>query len=161
MQIENLADHPGIIDTLALWHFTEWGHADPAGSARSWAAGLRKRTNRDRIPATYVALNGRDLLGSVTLTDHDMGSHMELSPWLAGLFVKPEKRGMGIGTALTLYAMRAAAQMGIARLYLHTESARDFYVKFGWQRVAEEIYEGQVASIMQLDLEPNPAGGPP
>ena len=154
MKIENIADHLDLIDTIAHWHFQEWGHADPTGSAQSWADGLRQRTNRDYIPATFVALEGSELLGSVTLTDHDMNSHMDLSPWLAGLFVKPEKRGIGIGSALTTHAVRAAAEMGVDRLYLYSESARDLYRKLGWQSIAEDFYEGQIVTIMYYDVQP-------
>ena len=154
MKIENLADHLGLIDTIARWHFQEWGHADPTGSVQSWAEGLRKRTNRDRIPATFVALQDKDLLGSVTLTDHDMSSRMDLSPWLAGLYVKPEERGHGLGSALTNHAVEAAAQMGVSRLYLYTESARDLYLKLGWRSIAEDYYEGQIVTIMYFEILP-------
>jgi len=154
MRIENIGDHLELIDTIALWHFREWGHADPTGSVQSWADGLRQRTHRDRIPATFVALEGTELLGSVTLTNHDMNSRMDLSPWLAGLYVKPEKRGQGIGSALTNHAVKVAALMGVNRLYLYTESARDLYRKLGWRSMAEDFYEGQVVTIMYLDILP-------
>src|SRR5258705_8880243 len=100
MQIENIADHPGLVEKIARWHFQEWGHNDPTGTLASWTEGLRTRTNRERIPATHLAFDGDELLGSVTLVEHDMSSHPELSPWLAGLYVKPSARGRGVGSAL-------------------------------------------------------------
>jgi len=152
MRIENIADHLDLINTIALWYFQEWGHADPRGSVQSWADGLRGRINRDRIPATYVALEGSELLGSVTLVEHDMKSHLDISPWLAGLYVRPEQRGLGIGSALTDHALETAAQMGVDRLYLYTDSARDFYLKLGWRSIAQDVYEGQTVTIMSLDI---------
>ncbi len=152
MQIESIADHLDLIEVIAAWHFHEWGHADPTGSVKTWAEGLRQRTNRDRIPTTYVAMDGSELLGSVTLEDHDMSTHLELSPWLAGLYVKPTMRGQGIGTALTKHAVHSAVQMGVNRLYLYTESARGLYEKLGWLPLADDYYEGQTVTIMSFDM---------
>jgi GNAT superfamily N-acetyltransferase len=112
---------------------------------------LRQRTNRDRIPATYVALDGDELLGSVTLVEHDMSTHLDLSPWLAGVYVKPERRGQGVGSKLVRYATECAARMGVERLYLYTRSAQGFYEKLGWQHLADDHYEGRRVSIMQDD----------
>lgn len=152
VKIESIADHLDLVYTIALWHFREWGHADPTGSVKSWADGLRQKTNRGRIPTTFVALEGDELLGSVTLVDHDMDSRLDLSPWLAGLYVKPEKRGRGVGSALTNYAVQAAAQMGVKCLYLYTESARDLYLRLGWRSIGEDFYEGQIVTIMSFDI---------
>jgi hypothetical protein len=40
------------------------------------------------------------LFGSAMLIAHDMDTRMELSPWLAGVFVAPKRRGCGVGAAL-------------------------------------------------------------
>jgi GNAT superfamily N-acetyltransferase len=154
MRIESIADHLHFVETIARWHYTEWGHCDPAGSLASWTQGLRGRTNRDRIPTTFVALDEDELLGSVTLVEHDMGTHLDLSPWLAGLYVKPSQRGRGVATALVTHAVREATEMGIDRLYLHTHSARGLYEKLGWRPVTADHYEGQDVIIMRFDLRP-------
>ncbi|MDQ3929909.1 MAG: GNAT family N-acetyltransferase [Chloroflexota bacterium] len=153
MRIENIADHLNLVDTIARWHWDEWGHADPEGSLQSWAQGLRERTSRDSVPTTYVALEGEELLGSATLVDNDMSTRPDLWPWVAGVFVKPERRGQGIGSALMRYVVRKAAEMGIKRLYLHTGAARAFYEKLGWRYLGSEYYEGQTVSIMEIDTE--------
>src|SRR5687768_14875761 len=127
MRVESIADHLDLVDTIARWHWDEWGHADPQGSLQSWAEGLRERTKRDAIPTTYVALDGAELLGSVTLVENDMSTRPGLTPWLAGVYVKQDRRLQGVGTALVRHAIRKAAEMGIKRLYLHTHSARPFY----------------------------------
>jgi len=152
MQIENITDHLHLIDTIALWHFREWGQADPTGSVQSWADGLRLEAERGRVPTTFVALEGDELLGSVTLTEHDMTTHLDLTPWLAGLYVKAQKRRQGIGTALVRHTVQAAREMGIQRLYLYTESARGLYHKLGWQVIEEDFYEGYAVTIMSFDI---------
>lgn len=136
---------------IARWHWDEWGHADPEGSLATWTAALRQRTNRGMIPTTYVALAGGQIIGSVTLVQHDMATHPELSPWLAGIYVVPAVRGQGIGSALTRHAVREAAVMGAQRLYLHTSTARGFYERLGWRALGEECYEGEPVTIMTIE----------
>jgi GNAT superfamily N-acetyltransferase len=151
MRIEPIADHPHLIDTIARWHWDEWGHVDPEGSAESWAEGLRERTHRDRVPATYVALDGDVPLGSATLVDNDMSTRPDLWPWLAGVYVRPERRGQGVGSALVLHAVRSAAGMGVEKLYLYTGGARGFYEKLGWRHIGDEFYEGRVVAVMEIN----------
>jgi GNAT superfamily N-acetyltransferase len=154
--IESIADHPELIETIARWHWQEWGQHDPNGSLESWTEGLRGRSQRDRIPTTYVGLGERGrLLGSVTLVERDMSSHPELTPWLAGLYVDPRFRGWGIGAKLTRHASEAAAKMGVTRLYLYTRGARGLYEKLGWQPLFDEPYEGRDVTVMALDLGPS------
>ncbi|HKG25703.1 MAG TPA: GNAT family N-acetyltransferase [Thermomicrobiales bacterium] len=150
-RIETIADHLDLIETIARWHWDEWGHADPGGSPASWTAGLRERARRGAIPTTYVALDGDDLLGSVTLVEHDMATHPEWSPWLAGTYVTPAQRGQGVARGLVQHAVREAASMGVRRLYLYTESARGLYVRLGWSPLAEEEYEGQLVTVMAIE----------
>lgn len=150
MQIDDVADHLDLVVLIAQWHWDAWGHADPGGSLASWTAGLRERTNRDRIPTTYVALDGEELLGSVTLVEYDMDSRHDLSPWLAGLYVAPAHRGQGVGRALVRHAVCGAAAMGTRHLYLHTGPARGFYERLGWRSIAYEFYEGEPVVVMAI-----------
>jgi GNAT superfamily N-acetyltransferase len=152
MLLASIADHMHLVPTIAKWHWDEWGDADPDGSLHSWKQGLAQHANQDRIPTTYVALQEGQPLGSVTLVEHDMSIHLDLTPWLAGVYVTPEHRGRGVGTALVSHAMREAAKMGVCRLYLYTESARDFYRKLGWEEIDTDFYEGKPVSIMAIDL---------
>lgn len=152
MHIASLADHLDLIDTIARWHWKQWDQAYPGGSVPMWAEGLRRCANRDRIPTTYVALDGAELCGTALLVTHDMSTHRELSPWLAGVFVAPTHRRKGIASALVRHAVQQAAAMGVTRLYLYTESARGLYEKLGWCTIAEEHYEGQPVTIMAIDI---------
>ncbi len=150
MRIESIADHLDLIDTIAGWHWDEWGGVDPGGSLESWTEGLQQRTNRDRIPTTFVALDGDELLGSVTLVEHDMDTHLEVSPWVAGVYVRPSARRRGVASALVRHAVREAREMRITRLHLYTSTARDLYEKLGWQPIADDHYEGQPVTIMAI-----------
>jgi len=150
MQIDSIADHLDLVDVIARWHFAEWGHLDPSNTLEAWTEGLRQRTRRDQIPTTYIALEADELLGSVSLVEHDMLTRPDLSPWVAGVYVIPARRHRGIGSALVRYAVHRAAQMGVKRLYLYTHPAREFYTKLGWSLLAEDEYEGQPVAIMMI-----------
>jgi hypothetical protein len=41
--------------------------------------------------------------------------------------------------------------MGVRRLYLYTESARELYERLGWTPLAEEEYEGQLVTVMAIE----------
>jgi GNAT superfamily N-acetyltransferase len=151
MRIESIADHLDLIETIARWHWDEWGDTDPGGSPESWTEGLRGFANHDRIPTTYVALEGDELLGSVILNEHDMSTHQELSPWVSGVYVKPAARGRGVGSALVRHAVAQAGAMGVTRLYLYTRSAQGLYEKLGWQAVEEDDYQGGPVTIMAIE----------
>lgn len=154
-RIESLAGHPSLVATVAGWHWSEWGHVDPGGSLESWTEGLHARTNRNRIPATYVAFVGDEPVGSVVLVDHDMPDREDLAhlrPWLAGLFVPSEFRGLGVGSALIRHAEAEAARFGVTRLYLYTGIAAPLYQRLGWTELSTTTYEGQPVSILTKDV---------
>ncbi len=150
--IESIADHLDLVETIARWHWHEWGESDPAGSLESWTENLRRFTFRDRIPTIYVALEGGEPLGSVTLNERDMETHPELSPWLSGLYVTPEARGRGVARALVRHVVREADRMGVRRLYLYTQPARGLYEKLGWCALTEEEYAGRPVTLMAIDV---------
>jgi GNAT superfamily N-acetyltransferase len=152
LRIEGIADHLDLVDTIARWHWEQWGHLDPEGSLESWTENLRRFTTRDHIPTIYGAFEGDEPLGSVTLNEHDMDTHPELGPWLAGLYVRPSRRRRGVGRALVEHAVREAAGMGVRRLYLYTAAARRLYEGVGWHAISEEPYEGQLVTVMEIEL---------
>ena len=151
MRIESVADHLDLIETIARWHWDEWGDTDPGGSLEAWTEGLRGFANRDRIPTIYLAFEGDELLGSVTLNDYDMSTHQELSPWVSGVYVKPAARGRGVGSALVRHAVAQASDRGVTRLYLYTRSAQGLYERLGWQAIEEDDYQARPVTIMAID----------
>jgi GNAT superfamily N-acetyltransferase len=152
VRIASIADHPDLIDTIATWHWQEWGRTDPGGSQDAWAERLRGFTNRDRIPTMYLAFLDGKLAGSVTLNEHDMRTHRDLSPWLSGLYVALPWRGKGAATAAVRHTMSAASDMGVSRLNLYTSSARGLYEKLGWHVVAHDTYDDRPVVVMCIDL---------
>jgi predicted N-acetyltransferase YhbS len=152
VSIELLADHPEHVETLARWHCEEDGRAGDPEWLAFWRGHLRCECGRERIPLAFVALDGNDLVGHVSLVERNMSTHRELSPWLAGTLVHPSRRGSGLGTELVRHAVERAAELGIRRLYLYTERARPFYEKLGWGRLWDEVYEGECVAVMAIEL---------
>jgi GNAT superfamily N-acetyltransferase len=152
VRIELLADHPEHVETLARWHCEEDGRLDDAGWLLFWRLQLQRECGRDRIPLSLVALDGDAPIGHISLVEHNMTSHLELSPWLAGTLVRPSRRGEGVGTVLVRHAAARAAELGVVRLYLYTERARRFYERLGWTLLWYELYEGEPVAVMAIDL---------
>ena len=155
IRIETAADHLDLIPTVAGWHWAEWGRVDPKGSVESWVEALMTKTNRDRVPATWIAMFDDLPVGSVSLVEHDMPDRPELaamSPWLAGLYVLPTHRRLGIATQFVTACESEALRMGIARVYLYSSTARPLYERLRWERLADDFYEGESITIMAKDL---------
>jgi GNAT superfamily N-acetyltransferase len=158
LRIESLADHVELVPTIAVWHWAEWGHTDPSGSLEAWRAGLRARVGRHAVPSTLVAFLRDEAVGSVALVEYDMAVWRQYSPWLSGMYVVPEHRGRGIGTALLAACEREAASLGVQILYLYTHSAEDFYRRYGWSVVVRDVYGGETVALMSKPLSKERAG---
>jgi GNAT superfamily N-acetyltransferase len=155
IRVETIADHLELVPTIARWHWEEWGHVDPDGSLATWTAGLRRRTRRNQVPTTFVAIDGGTPVGSVTLVVNDMPDRhefAELTPWVAGAYVVESARGRGVGTALIRHAVEQARQLDLERLYLYTSTAESFYTNLGWNTIARTRYEGDDVAVMTLGL---------
>ncbi len=149
--IARLADYPQLIETVARWHFDEWGALSPGATLEAWTEQIRETATPSGMPATFLALDDDALLGTDSLVANDMETRPDLTPWLAGVFVRPESRGTGVGAALVTRAVAEAAALGVARLYLYTHAARGFYERLGWRAIDSAFYEGQDVTIMQIE----------
>jgi N-acetylglutamate synthase-like GNAT family acetyltransferase len=150
MRVEYLADHPGLIPTLAQWHHQQWHYLDPGTSVEQRAAWLAQHANHPQIPTTFVALSDGSLLGSASLIAHDMDTRPDLSPWMAAVYVVPEYRQQGIATALIGRIVAEAQTLGIATLYLFTPDKELFYTKRGWRLLERTSYRGVQVSVMSV-----------
>jgi len=148
VRIDELADHPDLVEMLAGWHWTAWGEP---GTLLDWIETLRGRAHRDRIPTTFVAMVGEEPIGSVSIVERDMSSHPDLGPWLAAVYVAPAFRGRAVGSELVRRAVWRAAELGAERVYLYTDDAQVFYERLGWSTIAEEEYEGHRVAIMAVE----------
>lgn len=154
MKIEYLADRPEFLRTLAEWQHGEWGYLRPGDTVEARMTRLGGWGERDRIPLTVVAHDNGELLGSASLIAHDMDTRMELTPWLAGVFVAPEHRRRGIGAALVRRIMAEAGRLNVPVLYLYTVHSEKFYANLGWSLQEHTAYREQNIAIMTCRLTP-------
>ena len=148
MNIEYLADYPDALPILAEWQHCEWGHLRAGDTVEKRKARLEGYSNRDRIPLTVVAHEGSEVLGSASLVLHDMETRMELTPWLAGVFVGEQYRRRGIGAQLVRRIMEAAGKLDVPLLYLYTVHNEKFYAALGWILLERTNYREQKVVIM-------------
>ena len=154
--IEYLADRVDLIPELAQWHFAEWGHFRPGQSLEDRLNALNACLGKLAIPSTVVATCGDELVGSALLVEHDMSTRKDLSPWLAGVFVKPQFRKAGVATLLIQRIEAEAAALDIPKLYLYTNNESDFYARRGWRALESGKYRGVAVTIMSKPVPGKP-----
>jgi GNAT superfamily N-acetyltransferase len=158
--IEALSLHRELVPVVAQWHFSEWGHTDPGGSAAGWAAGLARQAGADQVPGTLIALSGGRPVGVVCLVAQDMpgyGMATGLTPWIKGLYVPGSARRQGVGALLTRRCEAWARALGHADLYLYTErgsAAQAMYAGLGWQVIDVGRYDGIAVAVMHAAIRP-------
>lgn len=144
-----LADVPAHVDTLADWHHAEWQAVMPGWSRAQAGDELRAHAHNRERPTTLVMLQDDELLGSVSLVDEDEPAFNAYGePWLASLYVRPDRRGRGHGAALVKALMAHAASLGIERLYLFTPGQADFYAGLGWRQERRLELHGVAIDLM-------------
>jgi len=152
--IELLADHVDLLPLLAEWHFREWSHLTPGETLADTVHRLRDAARRGGVPSTFVALADDELIGSASLVAHDMEIRMDLSPWLAGVYVAPAHRRRGIGSLLVRRVVQEAHDLGVPRAFLYTTGPENerFYAGLGWSVRERAEYRGKLRVIMQIDV---------
>lgn len=150
MRIEYLADHQELVPELARLHFSQWGHMHPGETLEGRTRRLREACGREAIPVVLVALEGVALCGSAMLVEHDMDTRADLEPWLAGVYVVPEYRHRGVGSALVRRVVSDAADLGVPELYLYTPDAAEFYSRLGWTVLDRCGYLGEQVVVMSM-----------
>ena len=152
MRIEYLADNVALIPIIARWHHEEWGYFNPGDSVEKRIATLQTHLGRNQIPTTFISLSGGILLGSASLVAHDMDTRMDLSPWLASIYVLPEHRSHGVGTALVQRVLEETIELSVETLYLFTPNREGFFASLSWSVVERTEYRGQQVVIMALHI---------
>jgi len=153
MEVKHLADRPEAIPTLAAWVYDQWGHwMSPDATPETLAREFEKRTIPGCIPETFVAVEGDAPLGTASLVAHDLPTRMDLSPWLAAVYVAPEFRDRGVGSALVQAVMDEAQALGVERLYLFTPEKMSFYGRLEWQVLERTKHRGRDVTVMVYEF---------
>jgi predicted N-acetyltransferase YhbS len=156
--LDTLGKHRDLIELTVDWHLPEF---DAKGNRRVWLDARKEESRRlTGVPCAWVALLDGVPVGSVSLVASNMSTRPDLTPWLAALYVLPDHRGRGVGTALTRRCESEAAIAGYRRLYLYTSRARGYYQRLGWLPIGEDEYEGEGVTVMMREVSLAAQGDP-
>lgn len=160
-KVESLAVSPEHWQTAAQWSYVAWQHEFPSDTVQTYldmyALAASQPTNR--LVEVYAAIsNDNELLGVATLIDDDeLPDANEPGPWLAAVFVKPESRKFGIGSALVQRVVDRAIELNYPTLYLYTEFAESWYITKSWTKIRSTLFLGLLHTVMRLELSELPA----
>jgi GNAT superfamily N-acetyltransferase len=146
IHIAHLFEHPQYVDQVAIWIHAEFWADKQVHTPESLGGLLRLAVAADAIPLSRLAMVDGVPVGTVNLIENDDENRRHLRPWLAALYVVPERRRQGVGSALVRDLRQCAAMLGIRTLYLGTDNP-GFYGHLG--AMIHEQVTGKFA-IMQL-----------
>ncbi|WAJ27711.1 GNAT family N-acetyltransferase [Antarcticirhabdus aurantiaca] len=130
--ISDLRDVPQFVDVVSERIWREWWFQQGSTQAEIRAR-VAESLDARLIPFTLVAHREGVFVGTVSVIENDLAARPQYGPWVAAVFVEPERRGQGFGTALVTAATETGFLIGADRLYLcaaPTKSA--FYERLGW-----------------------------
>ncbi len=148
MQIDLLANRPDDIDVLVGPMFEYWLRVPTDDTIEARRERLLGHLNRSILPMAWVAHKDGVVLGTAALRATDLPGHDHLTPWLSGVFVLPQYRRCGIGTALCRHVESCALQLGHTQLYLFTLDQQALYKRGGWRCMDKGTWMGISADVM-------------
>lgn len=104
------------------------------------------------LPTSFIAVLHDSVVGVARLVKHDMDTRLDLTPWLASVFIPAPLRGQGIGTKLSTKVIDEANALGFPTVFLFTPDRQSFYARQGWKVLDHTIYRNQEITIMQRIL---------
>jgi predicted N-acetyltransferase YhbS len=154
MHISYLADRPESIAYLAppiAAHWRSLLHDETVGGR---TAKLTRHLNRESLPIAWVAHSEDGVLGTAALRARDLDGREDLTPWLGGVFVRPEFRGRGVATALCRVVEEKAWALGFETIYLFTLDQQRLYSRLGWMTLEPTVWRGRDSEIMVKSRNP-------
>ena len=91
-------ERPDLLPIVAEWTWREWWDAEGMTLEQTIAVYADCVAERG-APQTFVLLEDDRPVGTATLAREDLDERPELTPWLAGVFVVPDRRGAGVCSA--------------------------------------------------------------
>ena len=136
---DRLADAPAVADLRCQ----EWGHAPEPTDPAFWLATTLREAGRDTLPVTYVACDDDHVVGAVGMDVRDLDEwhdeagwpFRDVTPWVTGMIVAPDRRERGVGRQLMGHLEQWAIERGIEQAWVATEIAAGFYERCGWMRL--------------------------
>ena len=154
-KVAPLADLEQHWQQAAEWSYEAWQHEFPSDTVQTYLDQYAlARSKPEQLLEVFAAVTDNDqLLGVATLVhDDELPDALEPGPWLAAVFVTPDARKFGVGSALVEHVVNRARELGYTRLFLYTEHQEKWYASTGWMKIRDTIFLGLHHTVMQLDL---------
>jgi N-acetylglutamate synthase-like GNAT family acetyltransferase len=154
-KVAPLAEHPHHWQTAAEWSFEAWKHDFPSDTVQTYIDQYALAASEpEKLIEVFAAIDSQDnLLGVATLVDDDeLPDATEPGPWLAAVFVTPDARKFGVGSALVERVVSRTRELSYSKIFLYTEHQENWYASKGWTKIRDIVFLGLHHVVMQLDL---------
>ena len=153
--ITHIKEVPHLHQQAAEMSRVAWKHDFPEDTLQTYLDMFTATgTYANRFVEVFAAINqAEELLGLATLVDDDeLPGAIEPGPWLAAVFVVPEARKLGVGSALVDHVVSRSRELGYAELFLYTEYQDQWYQKKGWSYLRDTLLNDIKHVVMQISL---------
>ena len=134
LKIYNVKDKQEYLKEVATLTQKEWGktcNAQAEFNQKIFRKIEKIKNNLDnKNYCKLILLDNDELIGFISIFEHDCEEKQNLSQWYATMFVKKEYRGNGYSKILNDAILKEAKSRGFKRLYLKT-TLDNYYEKFG------------------------------
>jgi predicted N-acetyltransferase YhbS len=153
MKIIHLPDLQKHLNTVVNWINDEFVIKEGRESKKDQIKEFFGHKNYNSFPITYIAVQGENCLGTISIFENDLETRKDLKPWLASFFVSEEHRRKGIGEKLVSKLLEKVKEMGYDSIYLRTEHTSEYYKKRNWKFISQEIdKDGQETEVYRYNL---------
>lgn len=139
-RVEPLAAHPDLMEQAGLLRWREWAYGNPDPGCFIEVT-VREAGPGGRLPVALVAIDAANNAAGVVslgLSDDEVGQSERRgrAPWILGMVVREDVRGLGVGRHLLESLQGVAASFGYPETWVATgEEAEGFYRRCGWSAV--------------------------
>jgi GNAT superfamily N-acetyltransferase len=152
VRIARLDLHPRFIPQLADRFAIEWPGWAATVSRTEIEAGFACAADPARLPVVLVAFAGDRALGTVAIRDYFGDEANPETPWVRGLYVVPEARGMRIGPKLIEAVEKEARRRDFRTIHAATTRIESYLVKQGWQVFRRLEHKGEAMAWLRREL---------
>lgn len=93
---------------------------------------------KGKIPQSFVMLKGEEIIGFYQFIKNEPIKNMELTPWIATLFIDEKYRGQRLSEKLISHGRRYAHKLGYNKVYISTDHIQ-LYEKMGFHEIGLDI----------------------
>ncbi len=138
LTVTTVRERPDLLPVVAEWMWRQWWR-EQGRTLEQTQAIYAECVAEVGAPQTFVLLEGDRPVGTITLARKDLEERPDLTPWLAGVFTVPERRGRGYFRLLLAGFEEACRAASVETAWLVTNTAEQIYLKTGWE-TAEVIH---------------------